>query len=324
MPTETTSISAFPSRNTELLPNGGRSWEGVLESYLAEKDIYSDDSRKTYRYALTRYFKWIEKTGRSLDAILRKDIIEYKQSLESLSSMTVSLYVIAVRGFYEWTESHGLYPNVAKGIKADHDKGVMKMHLSAAQCRSLLEEGASTTRDNALMTLLIYTGMRTVEVERAKVRDMKSINGKSILYIQGKGHHDKKDFVVLSPHVEKTLREYLSSRGTSPETDTNSPLFVCEGKGSHGRRLSRRTIQHIVKKNLRRIGIDSHEYSAHCLRHTTATLILQNGGTMFDVQKVLRHASVDTSQIYVRSLEMERRIENSPETLIDNILEKAV
>lgn len=74
--------------------------------------------------------------------------------------------------------------------------------------------------------------------------------------------------------------------------------FVTDGLGQSGDRASTRTIQDICKKALRAIDLDSHEYSAHSLRHTTGTQILLNGGIMFDVQAVLRHATPTTSQLY--------------------------
>lgn len=301
------------------------SWRDIVDCYLRNKDVSSDDTRKTYRHALIRFFEWMEATGRRLDGMTRQDILDYKSSIDGLSSMTISLYIIAIRGFYEWAESEKLYPNIAKGVKAGHDKGVMKMHLSIEQCCRILDACRDSRRDYALMMVMIYTGMRTVEIESALVSDIKLIGDKHVIYVKGKGRHDKKDFVVLADDVLAALRNYLSGRDIDgPFSAYCEPLFRCEGRGSHNRRLSRRTIQHIAKTALRKSGIDAHEYSAHCLRHTTATLILQMGGTMFDVQKVLRHASVETSQIYVKSLEMESRIDNSPETLIQKAFSQRI
>ena len=81
--------------------------------------------------------------------------------------------------------------------------------------------------------------------------------------------------------------------------------------------MSTRLIQMIVKKGLRSIGLDDHAYSAHSLRHTTATQIIKRGGSIMDVKRALRHSSVNTSMIYTASIEEEERLEKSPESLLD-------
>ena len=82
--------------------------------------------------------------------------------------------------------------------------------------------------------------------------------------------------------------------------------------------MSTRTIQNICKELLREIGLDGHEYSAHSLRHTTGTQILLNGGTMMDVQNVLRHATPATSQLYVNTIMEDKRLDDASEELLDS------
>ena len=82
--------------------------------------------------------------------------------------------------------------------------------------------------------------------------------------------------------------------------------------------MATRTIQRLCKEALRAVGLDSHEYSAHTLRHTTAVTIIRQGGDLNDVQRVLRHASQVTSQIYTASIEQEIRLDSNPEALLDD------
>ena len=82
--------------------------------------------------------------------------------------------------------------------------------------------------------------------------------------------------------------------------------------------MSTRLIQMIIKRGLRAIGLDSHAYSAHSLRHTTATQIIKNGGTIMDVKRALRHSSINTSMIYTASIEDEERLQKAPEDLLEN------
>jgi integrase/recombinase XerC/integrase/recombinase XerD len=69
---------------------------------------------------------------------------------------------------------------------------------------------------------------------------------------------------------------------------------------------------------MRAIGLDGKEFSAHSLRHTTAVAILKQGGSITDVQGVLRHSSPVTSQIYTESIKEEMRLKSAPELMLDN------
>lgn len=295
-------------------------WQDLLAAYLAQKDVRSKESVKTYRKELTQFFKWADKVGRDLTAMKKEDLLDYRDYLSfdrGCSSLTVSGYMIALRGFYEWAEDCGLCPNIARKIRVRHDREHVKMHLTREQTHDLLEYCRTRgLRDYAMVNLMLRCGLRTVEVYRANVRDISVIDGRRLLYIQGKGRQDKKRWVALRDSAWEPIREYLASR---EDASPSSPLFVCEGDGSRGRRLSARSIQHICKESLRAIGLDSHLYSAHSLRHTAGVRILNNGGTVTDVQEVLGHASVDTSRIYLRSAETEIRMEKPAERFLDDI-----
>ena len=290
------------------------SWKVAMDTYLAQKDV-RPSSRKAYRKALLQFFEWVEATGRTLSSLTAEDIINFREDLlaNNRSSLTTAMYIVSIRGFYEWAEAQKLYPNIARSVKASHDKGIVKMHLTEKQASDLLAfEQQKSPRNYAMINLMLRTGLRTAEVSAIDIEDIRFLNGTRILWVKGKGHDDKKDFVVLTDAAYGPIKDYFDANGR-----VSGPLFVCEGSNSRGRRLSTRSVQLICKWGLRQIGLDDHLYSAHSLRHTTGVQILKNGGTMFDVQDVLRHSSPETSQIYVESIKEERRLENPSETLLD-------
>ena len=176
---------------------------------------------------------------------------------------------------------------------------------------------AEGLRDLALVNLLLRTGMRTVEASRANIGDITTKRNKRVILVQGKGRSSKDEFIPLSDKAMDAIEDYLITRPAAPASE---PLFICEGFGSRGRRLSERRIQEIVKEALRSVGIDGHEYSAHSLRHTCAVLLLDAGVNPYDVQKYMRHRSIDTTEIYLESIEEERRLERSAEQFIDNTI----
>lgn len=298
----------------------GAYYDEVLTSFLNGLDIM-ETSRETYRWGLVRFFKWIRSSGRSLETLSPADIMSFKNSLmkEKLSPLTIGGYVTAVRMFYSWTETSLLYPNIARSVRPPRGrKGFRKCALSPQESASLLDYlKERSLRDYAIVNLILRTGLRTIEVSRADIGDVVRKRGKRVLKVWGKGADEKDAYVILGQPVWGPIQEYLGQRKASSKTD---PLFVTEGKGHKGVRMAPRSIQYLCKEALKAIGLDGHEYSAHSLRHTTGVLILKNGGDWKDVQRVLRHASPATSQIYTASIEEEMRLDSNPEGLLDDAI----
>ena len=292
-------------------------WREIVGMFVASQDV-KDSSRGLYTRTLSQFFLWIEKTGKTLNRLNREDILEYKDSLLSsgLSSLTIASYLVVVRKFYEWTESLKIYPNIAKGIKTPpRRQAFKKQHLSESKSRELLQYYRERSlRDFAIVNLLLRTGLRTIEAIRADVGDITFKGERRVLLVWGKGHTEKDSFVVLTDKTYLPIREYLNSRkGVKP----GDPLFISNSRHNQGERLTTRTISGICKEGLREIGLDGKEFTAHSLRHTTAVEILKKGGEITDVQRVLRHTSPVTSQIYTESIEEEMRLQRSPEALLD-------
>ena len=293
-------------------------WDLLMEAFLASLDV-KDKTRDTYYWAMTQYFEWLQNTNRSIQFLSSADIIAYKTNLlrRMLTPLTVSVYLSAVRRFYSWAESSRLHTNIARDIKAPRmKKGFKKLHLNEAEITALLEHARKRSlRNYAMLNLLVRTGLRTIELVRADIGDIKYKKGRRILYVMGKGHDSKDDFVIISDAAWKPLQAYLSERGVTAKKD---PLFVTEGKGHKGNRMSPRSVQYVCKNAIRAIGLDSPEYSPHSLRHSTAVMMLKNGADWKDVQRVLRHSSPVTTQIYTASIEEELRLMRCPEAILDD------
>lgn len=292
-------------------------WRGVIATFVAAQDV-KESSRNLYTRTLTQYFKWIQEQGKAINLLTRQDILEYKDSLHSagLSALTIGSYIVAVRKFYEWAEAEKLYPNIAKGIKTPKRvQAFKKQHLTDNKSAELLQHFQSLSlRDYAIVNLILRTGLRTIEVVRADVGDITFKGDRRILKIWGKGHTEKDDFVVLSDKAYEPIRAYLETRKGAK---AGEPLFTSMSRQNSGERLTTRTISHLCKEGLQAIGLDGKEFTAHSLRHTTAVAILKHGGSITDVQEVLRHTSPVTSQIYTESVKEEMRLQNAPETILD-------
>lgn len=291
----------------------------LIEAFISEQDVKSS-SKETYKMAISRFIEWVTTSNYSMDKLTRVEILLYKDSLilNGLSVLSVSTYLTAVRRFYEWAEAHKYYPNIAKGVKSPKSKRQFrKQALTQSQSEALIAYlSGKSVRDFAIINLLIRTGLRTIEVIRANVGDIVFKGGKRVLLIQGKGRDAKDSFVKLTDKTYNPIREYLASRSNPKDSD---PLFISESNNSKGQRLNTRTIRQVAKESLRAIGLDDKAYTAHSLRHTTAVNILRAGGAMGTVQQVLRHASINTSEIYTATIAEEMRLKTDAEELIDNL-----
>ena len=291
----------------------------LVDSFIQAQDV-KQTSKDLYRRTLKQYFAWVDEKGYLLSEIARTQLLEYKGDLLSsgLSSLTVSSYITSVRRFYEWTEANKFYPNVAKGIKSPKRKQQFKKQpLLPSQAKELLDYyQGKALRDYAIITLLLRTGLRTIEVVRANVEDLTYKGSQRVLLVHGKGRDEKDNFVILTDKSYQPIAEYLKTRkGVKP----SDPLFTSTSNNSKGARLTTRTISQIAKDGLRAIGLDERAFTAHSLRHTTAVNILRAGGSLETAQFTLRHANPATTQIYTATLEEERRLENSGEALLDSL-----
>ena len=293
--------------------------EPVIRLFLQEQQVMQS-SRKSYGWSLRRFFKWCGESGRQMSLLQRADIVAYVDSLaeQGFSPKSIASYIVAVRRFFGWLDSREQYPNIASGVKGPRKmkEEFVKMHLDRDERRRLLDAAKERgKRDYAIVNLMLRNGLRTIEVSRIDVCDITVRKGVRVLNVWRKGALGKDSYVVLTDESYSPIEEYLKSRGP---VLSGSSLFVTDGDGNHGKRMTPRRIQQVVKECLREIGLTTREYSPHSLRHTTAVAILEAGGSIFDVQAVLGHASPETSQIYTKSAEEDMRLCNPPENIIKN------
>ena len=302
---------AFVANSTDLLE--------MVKRFIESLDV-SQSSRATYYRELKQFIVWLRETGRitTLYNLHRQDILAYREHLLALgkSSYTVDGYMTAVRKLFEWLESEKIYPNIAKGVKGTKKaKGFRKDCLTPFQIREALESidkgKLEGLRDYALFNLLIRTGLRTVEVARAQVGDLRQESGEAVLWVQGKGRSNKDDFVVLVEETLKPLREYLSARG---ELSDAAPLFASISDRNCGLLLTTKSISRIIKNTLRGIDLNDKRLSAHSLRHTAISLSIKGGASLEQAQAMARHTDPKTTLIYFHNA---ARIESGAEKFIN-------
>lgn len=304
--------------NNSLLKRSNREFcfKGLINTFLKTKDLKLT-SEQSYRSSFTQFAEYLKK--RSIIEPTEQTIKEFKQYLvdKKLSVFTVISHIGALKSLFTFLETRNLYPNISKDIKTPKKpKGFMRDSLTKEQARNLLDackadDEVIAVRDYAIISTLLRCGLRSIEIIRADVGDIRKCNGAYVLWVHGKGRDSKDEFVVLTHEALKAIKNYLFLRGNPIEQE---PLFVSHGTRNKQGRLTTRSIRRMVKNRLKNIGIDEKELSCHSLRHTFATIALANSASLLAVQKAMRHSNINTTTIYTH---MTDRLTDGAESFID-------
>lgn len=260
---------------------------------------------RTYRGSLKQWFLYLRQN--QIGHPDSETVRQYRQELQNSGKKptTVKNYIIAVKRFFEWTEEAGFYPNIAKYIKSGHlSKNFKKDYLTSSQAKKILDEIDRSTlkgkRDYAMLVTMLTMGLRTVEITRANIEDIRTKGDVTVLYVQGKGHEEKDDLIRMPYHVEAAIRDYLSIRNIA---NPSAPLFISTSNHNRNGHMTTRSIRRIVKTAFISAGFNSPRLTAHSTRHTAATLSLLNGATLQQTQELLRHRNISTTEIYAHNID---------------------
>ena len=189
-------------------------------------------------------------------------------------------------------------------VRADNKK---RDPLQKDQAMTVLQSIDRSTitgkRDYAMILVSITAGLRIIEMQRADIGDIETMGGDKVLYIQGKGHDEKDASKKLTPEVFSAIDEYLTARGCK---EKSAPLFAGIGNRCRGERLAEPAISRIIKDRFKAAGYDTHRLSAHSLRHSSVTFLLEAGGTIQEAQIHARHANIDTTTIYAHNIDQRK------------------
>lgn len=284
-------------------------------------------TRSDYRRKIALWFRWLSEQRIDPRAPTRTHIVLYKQHLQrqGKSIFTTNGYVTVIKLFYAYCSSQHYYDNIGVGIKSSfRQKEHYKHPLTREQSVDLVSAINTSTligkRDRLMILLMLANGLRTCEVERANIGDFDMQDGRNILHIQRKGHVDKHDVVAVPDEVMEAFEDYISAR--TDNFDTSSPLVINHVRGGKADRISKGTISAIIKQRLRDVGIDDPKITAHSLRHTCGSLMVDEGVSIETIQDVLGHNNPSTTKIYIDMARQRRLLEHSPSNMIARIVTK--
>ena len=221
--------------------------------------------------------------------------IVYCKNERGNNAATRARKVSTLRIFFKYltVQEHLLDVNPAEMLESPKIKQTLPKHLSLDDSLKLLNSviGNNSERDYCILTLFLNCGMRLSELVSLNITDIKADGS---LVITGKGNKER--LVYLNSACLNAIKDYLKVRPTEDiNYNDRNALFISRNK----RRISNKTVQHIVKTHLEKAGLGDMGYSTHKLRHTAATLMYQLGDVDIRVLKeILGHANLGTTQIY--------------------------
>lgn len=270
-----------------------------------------EQSKKSYRKSLKAFKTWLDAQG--IEQATKQDVKDWCAAMdaEGLSVATKNLRLTTLRNFYKWLSSESdNVTNIAEGLKGwretkEHRRGF----LSCEEMKQLLnvidESTLQGKRDKAVVATLLTAGLRTIEISRLKVSDMIRKGGICYLNVIGKGR-DTGELVKISRKTESIINSWLAAREEIDILSDSSPLFVSLSHNSFGEPIASNSVSTLCKRYLEAAGLKTPQICAHSLRHSLATNSLIKGASLMEVQQQLRHANLNTTQVYLHEAEKAR------------------
>lgn len=255
--------------------------------FLASKklDGCSKNTLENYSLILKRFCSIVQKDVEQIDSMdIRRYLAMYAKA--GVKNSTIATIISTLKSFFAWLENEEyIQKSPMRKIKNIKVEKKVRKSLSREELE-MLRDACRDIREKAILEFFYSTGCRLDEAQKLNISDIDW--GKGEVIVLGKGNKERP--VYLNARAILYLKKYLESRA-----DSNLALFVTERKPHE--RLGRRGIQRIFSELGRRAGLSKRVYP-HLLRHTTATVMLQNGASLSEVQHYLGHDSPVTTQIY--------------------------
>ena len=281
--------------------SGISDYYSMFSDYLTNQKANSVNTRESYLRDTLYFLEYLSDTGTDPLQADEQTVQGYVDHLHELkrSPTTISRNLASVRCFYKFLIFRGLVENnPAKGIKLEKTVKKLPQVLSGEESELLLAQPDITEpkgcRDKAMLELLYATGIRASELINLNIKDLNLRSG--VLYCRGsKGVRS----IPVYPSAVVAVSDYIyRMRGLITGPESGNALFV----NLNGGRLTRQGFWKIVKGYATEAGITK-EITPHTLRHSFALHLLENGASVKDIQTMMGHADISSTQVYVQLLD---------------------
>lgn len=260
-----------------------------FKAYLQVEKGLSSNTIQSYIRDTMLFVRGIDVDVLDADIHVIREYLAKQQEANKAKS-TISRYICSIKEFYRFAEVYHGIVSPAKGITSyNRSSGTLPKNLSMSEMSKFLEVVAtSRIKTRTIIELLYGTGCRVSELINLKVEDFDFQEG--LINILGKG--DKERIVPMTPSTSELVSKYLSHFKVK-----TGLLFTMRGNPSEP--MSRISVTNLTKDIAKRAGISS-TVSAHVMRHSYATHMLENGCDMATMQELLGHSDMKTTKIYAR------------------------
>ena len=276
-------------------------------NYLEEQKEYSANTVAAYRNDLTQFGSYLQARQdiRTLKNAIYWPAIQADHNLDYLfylrerayNTSTVARKVAAVKSFFHYLVERRLIDNdptqslVTPKVEKHRPSSISYEDIMRLLAAPAKQKTPQAQRDRALLEVLYATGMRVSEVVALNVNDV-DLKPPASVHCRGRG--GKVRTMPLGLRASEALKAYLHEvRHKFMPMDNERALFL----NHRGQRLTRQGLWLIIKRYVETVGIEE-EVTPYTLRHSFATHMLREGAGLQEVQRLLGHASMSTTQIY--------------------------
>ncbi len=272
-------------------------WGEAFIDYLRSECRLSENTVQAYRRDMRHFWEWLGK--RPLEQVDTSLLTDYLGWLcdRKLAPNSVARHVVSLRMFFRYLQLEGrVATNPVELLSTPRTWERVPSVISVEQIEQFLHAPLPSDplwrRDRALLELLYATGCRVSECSHLTVKDT-YLNER---YCRCRGKGNKERLIPLHPQAVEAIRHYLEQeRPTLAARTPTPPEWLLLSRS--GRRLRREAIWELIKKYAARAGLPP-TISPHTLRHSFATHLLAGGADLRQVQEMLGHANIRTTQIY--------------------------
>jgi len=281
---------------------------GDFAVYLEAERGYSPLTATAYCGDLRRFFDFLHSADVPLEpdqvttALVRRWVVDMHH--EGLSPTTIARRLHGLRSFWSYLLACDYVDDdPVRKVSVPKRERTLPRYLTADELEALLEAAQRNKfvicafRNYAIMSVLIFTGMRRGEVIGLRIGDVSL--AEKVARVRGKG--GKMRAIPLVDRAVEAVRGWLELR---PARKGHDHLFTT----THGNPISPWRMHRIWRAVLEESGIEGEGVSLHTLRHSMATLLLQSGEcSLVEIQRILGHSRLDTTAIYLHVTEGELR-----------------
>lgn len=269
----------------------------------------NDLTLNAYKIGITSFLNYLKENN--IKYPTRTDFRGFREKLKkSMSINTVNSYMTSVRRFYRYLEINNICEDITKDVKSlKYSNTPTTQVLSEDLCKEIYSS-LTDLREKCLFGLALTTGLRANELANAKLENIKEYNGETVLFVKCKKRDDESEYVKISNQVLEDIKRYVEHR-------KNGNIFVSTSNNNNGNGVTNKTIRLIIKNILKRFNIDQEWVSCHTMRRTCATLLYENGQSVYDIQQVLHQKSSQTTTRYINQV---TRNKNKSEYIISDAI----